>query len=376
MRTPICQRLDIEFPIFAFTHCRDVVAAVSNAGGMGVLGAVGFSPEQLAVELEWLDEHVADGKTYGVDVVIPEKYEGMDEIDPAQLEADLAEMIPEETRAFAQKLLADEGVPEIPEDERDFAELLGFGALMAQPLIEEALAHEKCSLIANALGTPPDDIVTLVHESGRAIGALCGSAKHALAHKEAGLDFVVCQGGEGGGHTGDVGSIVLWPEVIDAVGPDMPRPGGRRYRQRSTDGGGHGHGRPGSLDGFALAHRRGSRRPAGPDAEVPRGGHARHGAVDVRGPGSQRRMLRNKWTDAWDDPSTPAPLGMPLQTMVTVDAMARGHRYPEQAVDVNFYPAGQVIGLTDKPRRTADVIYSLVEEFIDAGQRMQKLLET
>ena len=75
MHTPVCDMLGIEFPIFAFSHCRDVVAAVSKAGGMGVLGAVAFAPDQLEVELAWIDEHV-DGKPYGVDVVIPAKYEG------------------------------------------------------------------------------------------------------------------------------------------------------------------------------------------------------------------------------------------------------------------------------------------------------------
>ena len=375
MRTPICERLDIEFPIFAFTHCRDVVAAVSNAGGLGVLGAVGFSPEQLAVELEWLDEHVADGKTYGVDVVIPEKYEGMDELDPEELERDLAEMVPEETRAFAQKLLADAGVPEIPEDERDYQELLGFGALMAQPLIEEALSHEKCSLIANALGTPPPEVVTLVQESGRLIGALCGTVKHALAHKEAGLDSLVCQGGEGGGHTGDVGSIVLWPEVIDAVGADFP--------VLAAGGIGNGRQMAAAMAIGAQGVWTGSLWLTVEEADIPPAQMQVYLDASTRDTvrsrswtGKPCRMVRNQWSDAWDDPETPAPLGMPLQTMVTVDAMARGHRYPEQAVDVNFYPAGQVIGLTDKPRRTADVIFGLVDEFIDATQRMQGLLET
>ena len=218
MRTPIAERLDIEFPIFAFTHCRDVVAAVCNTGAMGVLGAVGFTVEQLRQELDWLDEHVEG--TYGVDIVIPGKYEGMDEIDPDKLEDMLKAMIPDEVREFARGIFDEAGVPGLTEEEKPH-ELLGFGLATAMPLLEEALAHEKCSLIANALGTPPPDVVAHVQESGRLLGALCGSVKHALAHEAAGLDFIVCQGGEGGGHTGDVGSIVLWPEVIEAVG-DIP----------------------------------------------------------------------------------------------------------------------------------------------------------
>ena len=217
MQTPIAQRLDIEFPIFAFTHCRDVVAAVCNTGAMGVLGAVGFTVEQLKAELDWLDEHVEG--TYGVDIVIPGKYEGMDEMDPDQLEEMLKGMIPDEVREFARSIFDDAGVPSLTEEEKPH-ELLGFGMATAMPLLEEALSRPKCSLIANALGTPPEDVIAHVQSSGRLIGALCGSVKHAKAHEAAGLDFVVCQGGEGGGHTGDVGSVVLWPEVIEAI--DIP----------------------------------------------------------------------------------------------------------------------------------------------------------
>src|SRR5829696_5259123 len=136
MRTPLCDELGIEFPIFAFTHCRDVVAAVSNAGGLGVLGAVGFSPEQLAVELDWIDEHVGD-HPYGVDIVIPGKYEGMGEMDAAKLESDLESMIPEETRAFARRLYAEHDVPELPGETRP-PSLLGWTLATATPQIQTA----------------------------------------------------------------------------------------------------------------------------------------------------------------------------------------------------------------------------------------------
>ena len=216
MRTELCDRLGIEFPIFAFTHCRDVVAAVSNAGGLGVLGAVGFTPEQLATELEWIDEHT--DRPYGVDVVIPGKYEGMGELDPVKLEKELDSMIPEEHREFAKGLLADHGVPEMPDDELA-PTLIGWTEATARPLVDEALAHDKVKLIANALGTPPPEIIDQIHESGRVVAALCGSPAQAARHRDAGVDIVIAQGGEGGGHTGDVGSMVLWPEVIDEVAP-------------------------------------------------------------------------------------------------------------------------------------------------------------
>ena len=111
MHTALCDQLGIEFPIFAFTHCRDVVVAVSKAGGFGVLGAVGFTPEQLEIELNWIDEHIGD-HPYGVDIVIPSKYEGMDSgMSADELTKTLQDMVPQEHLDFARKILSDHGVP-------------------------------------------------------------------------------------------------------------------------------------------------------------------------------------------------------------------------------------------------------------------------
>jgi NAD(P)H-dependent flavin oxidoreductase YrpB (nitropropane dioxygenase family) len=116
MRTEFAKQLGLEVPIFAFTHCRDVVVAVSKAGGIGVLGAVAYSPEQLKQELDWIDAHIGD-HIYGVDTAIPQKYEGQDETDPDKLVAMIEAAIPQQHRDFVNKLLADHGVPEWPEGE-------------------------------------------------------------------------------------------------------------------------------------------------------------------------------------------------------------------------------------------------------------------
>ena len=371
MRTPIAERLDIEFPIFAFTHCRDVVAAVCNTGGMGVLGAVGFTVDQLRQELDWLDEHV-DG-TYGVDIVIPGDYEGMDEMDPDKLEGMLKAMIPDGVRDFARGIFDDAGVPGLRDEEKPH-ELLGFGLATAMPLLEEAISRPKCSLIANALGTPPPDVVDRVQEGGRLIGALCGSVKHALAHKSAGLDFIVCQGGEGGGHTGDVGSIVLWPEVIDAV-DDLP--------VLAAGGVGSGRQMAAAMVMGAQGVWTGSMWLTVEEADIPPEQMETYLAATSRDTirsrswtGKPCRMLRNEWTDAWERPDTPDPLGMPMQSMVTVEEMARGHRYPVQARDVNFMPCGQIIGRLGKTRKSSEVIISMVEEFVEAMEAGARLLGT
>jgi len=143
MFSELSKKLGIEHAIFAFSHCRDVVAAVSNSGGMGVLGAGWFSPEQLAEELNWLDDHVTGG--YGVDIVIPQNYEGMEEIDPDALEHRLWKQIPTEHIDFANKLLSDQGVPEWPKDMPHTEPTLpGATYATALPLIQEALTRPKC----------------------------------------------------------------------------------------------------------------------------------------------------------------------------------------------------------------------------------------
>src|SRR5579859_6012972 len=114
MHTEVCDRLGIEFPIFAFSHCRDVVAAVSKAGGFGVLGALAFAPDQLEIELHWIDEHV-DGRPYGVDLVMPAKYVGKGGGEDASL-AHLEEMIPAAHHEFVEHLLDEHHVPPLPAD--------------------------------------------------------------------------------------------------------------------------------------------------------------------------------------------------------------------------------------------------------------------
>jgi len=370
MRTPLCERLGIEFPIFAFTHCRDVAAAVSNAGGLGVLGAVGFSAEQLEIEMKWIDDHVGD-KPYGVDIVIPGRYEGQGEaLEAAELEARLKALVPQGHRDFAARLLTEHGVPELPAGE-GAPELLGWTATTASPQIEAILKHPKVRLVANALGTPPVEVIREIQDSGRLVGALCGSVKHALQHKAAGVDFVIAQGTEGGGHTGEIGSLVLWPQVVDAVAP-LP--------VLAAGGIGDGRQMAAALLLGAEGVWTGSLWLTVQEAETPPAqrdsllGATSHDTVRSRSfTGKPCRMLRNDWTEAWEKPDSPKPLGMPLQWMVTANAVSRMHRYAPRAQKVAFNPVGQVVGLMNQVEPVRDVIMRLVEQYLDATERFEAL---
>jgi len=373
MKTDICKKLGIEYPIFAFTHCRDVVVAVSKAGGIGVLGAVGYSPEQLKEELDWIDEHIGE-YPYGVDTVIPQKYEGMDEKNPEQLLETLQKMIPDSHRKFVEDLLSANGVPEAPETNGPKGGLLGWTEATAEPQIEEALKHPNVKLIANALGTPPADMIKKIQDQGVLIGALCGKIKQAVAHKEAGLDFIIAQGGEGGGHTGEIGSIVLWPQIVDAV-DDLP----------VLAAGGIGSGRQmaaamstgvqgvwcGSL---WLAVEEAAAQPAEKDSYL--NASSEDTIRSKAWTGKPARMLKNKWTEAWENPENPDPLPMPLQGMITFDAMRRTSMYAGSGntQEVSFNAAGQVIGQVKQIESVKDVIFRMINEYLDSVERLNELL--
>src|SRR5271163_88790 len=155
MLTRVAEMLGVEFPICAFSHCRDVVAAVSNAGGFGVLGAVAHSPQRLETELTWIEEQTG-GKPYGVDLLLPPKYVGAEQggIDPKQAR----ELLPEEHRAFVDDLLVRYGISVPTDEERLPPGDLHISPKGYEPLLDVAFAH-RIRLIASALGPPPPDLV-------------------------------------------------------------------------------------------------------------------------------------------------------------------------------------------------------------------------
>ncbi len=280
-------------------------------------------------------------------------------------------MVPTEHLEFARGLLRDHGVPELPDGERNELQLLGWTEATATPQVDAALRHDKVRLIANALGTPPPEIVTRIQESGRKVAALCGSPYQARKHADAGLDLIIAQGGEGGGHCGEVGSMVLWPQVIAEVAPTPVLAAG---------GIGSGTQIAAALAMGAAGAWTGSLWLTVEEADVPPAQQQQLIEATSRDTvrsrsftGKPCRMLRNDWTDVWEQPDSPDPLPMPLQYMVSGDAVARGHRYPDKARDVQFNPVGQVVGQMKRVEKSAAVIQRLVEEYLDAVERLQSL---
>jgi len=365
MRTRICDTFGIEFPIFAFSHCRDVVAAVSRAGGLGVLGALAFTPAQLEIELKWIDEHV-DGKPYGVDVVMPVSSVGGE----GAKEPDFQAMIPQAHRDFVEAVMDRYHVPKLPEDAPAPMALLGWTYDNARPQVDIALSH-PIKLLASALGPPPPDVTQKAREHGVVVAALVGSAQQALKQKEAGVDLIVASGFEAGGHTGEVASMVLVPEVVDAVAPTPVLAAG---------GIGSGRQMAAALALGAAGVWTGSiwltvkeADTAGFLVERMLGATSRDTVRSRSMTGKPARQLRTAWTDAWDAPDSPGTLPMPLQYMLTADAQARMRRF-EEARDLATTPVGQIVGRMNSVRSTRDVIFDMVEECAAVTERLHETI--
>jgi NAD(P)H-dependent flavin oxidoreductase YrpB (nitropropane dioxygenase family) len=365
----LCDRFGIDFPLFAFSHCRDVVAAVTNAGGFGVLGATAYTPEQLDRELTWIDDHV-DGKPYGADIIVPATFEGKGE---NLSRTQLTDRIPQEYRGHVTRLLREHGI------DTDTAPRLGGSSLSGdtgRELLEVAMSH-PIRLIANALGVPPGYLIDAAKDRGVPVAALVGAREHAVKQVAAGVDLLVAQGAEAGGHCGEVTTMVLVPEVLDAVGDAVPvlAAGGIvTGRQMAAavalgaDGAWTGsvwltteeaETAPHTVRKMLAATSRDTVRSAGRT-------------------GKPARQLVSDWTRAWQPPDGQRPLPLPLQNMLAepvlrrVDALAAQGHPGAQALATYF--VGQGVGLMNTVRPAREVVRDFIEDYLAATERLARSL--
>ncbi|WP_068180382.1 nitronate monooxygenase family protein [Mycobacterium sp. UM_CSW] len=374
MRTRVAEMLGVEFPICAFSHCRDVVAAVTNAGGFGILGAVAHSPQRLHNELTWIEEQTG-GKPYGVDLLLPPKYVGAEQggIDAKQAR----ELLPEEHRAFIEDILSRYGVVAAAEEPSASAGGLNISPKGYEPLLDVAFEHD-IRLIASALGPPPADLVQRAHDRGVVVAALAGTTQHARRHAAAGVDLIVAQGTEAGGHTGEVATMVLVPEVVDAVSPVPVLAAGGIARGRQVAAA-LALGAEGVWCGSVwLTTEEAETVPVVKEKFL-----AASSSDTVRSrsmTGKPARMLRTAWTDEWERPDTPDPLGMPLQTALVTGSQVRINQAAtnpdSKARELATYFVGQVVGSLDRVRPVRSVVLDMVEEFIDTIGRLDGLVGT
>jgi NAD(P)H-dependent flavin oxidoreductase YrpB (nitropropane dioxygenase family) len=365
MHTDLCEQFGIKYPIFAFTPSEHVAAAVSRAGGLGVLGCVRFNEaEELEQTLTWLDDNT-DGKPYGVDVVMPMK------IPTEGTSLDLGAMVPDGHKAFVDDTLRKLGVPPLPEGEgRDG--VLGWLHSIARSHVEISLAHRPV-LIANALGSPPVDVIEQAHAAGVKVAALAGAAKHAMSHVANGVDIIVAQGYEAGGHTGEIASMVLTPEIVDAVGPDVPVLGAGGIGRGRQIAASLALGAQGVWMGsvwLGTEEYRNLSSNSGWETAFTRATSADTVRTRVY-TGKPARLLKTRWTEAWAEEGAPQPLPMPLQNLLVADAHSRMNAHGDP--DVISMPVGQIVGTMNEVRPVADVVADLVAEFEETVARLDKL---
>jgi NAD(P)H-dependent flavin oxidoreductase YrpB (nitropropane dioxygenase family) len=373
VKPAICERFGIDFPLFAFSHCRDVVAAVTNAGGFGVLGATAYTPELLDQQLSWIDDHVG-GKPYGLDIIVPAKFEGKGQ---RLGRVELAARIPEDYRTFVADLLAAHDIEPEASPRTGPSFLSGD---TGQDLLEVAMSH-PIKLIANALGVPPDYMIETGNKHGVPVAALVGAKEHAIKQVQAGVDLIVAQGTEAGGHCGEVTTMVLIPEVLEALAaigstiPVLAAGGIVTGRQMAAavamgaDGAWTGsvwltteeaETAPHTVQKFLAATSRDTVRSAGRT-------------------GKPARQLVSDWTDAWlphDGGQRPLPL--PLQSMLAepvirrVDVLASQGHPGAQALATYF--VGQGVGLMNKVKPAREVVREFIEDYLAATERLSNSL--
>ncbi|HJL60897.1 MAG TPA: nitronate monooxygenase [Pseudomonadales bacterium] len=375
MKSPICDMLGIEFPLLAFTHCRDVVVEVSKAGGMGVLGAAGYNAETLEIELNWVDEHI-DGLPYGLDLIAPTSMAITDDIPEG---ADISDMVPNEHRNFAANILAQHQIDTAdvyPSETRSGGGFLTEGR--AANIIDVAFSH-PIKLIANALGVPPRYMLEMGKLNDVIVAALVGAKEHAVKQVEAGVDVLVVAGTEAGGHCGEVSTLVLVPEVCQAVEsyntPVLAAGGIVTGRQMAAC---MAMGAAGAWTGSMwLTTSEAETSPVIKDKYV----HAssRQTVRSKARTGKYSRQLRSPWTDAWESEEAPEPLPMPLQSMVSEAPLAKvtklaesGHQGAKQLA-TSF--VGQGVGLMNSIQSTRQVVYEFKEDYLNAIDRLNSIME-
>jgi len=376
MKSAICEMLGIEFPLFAFSHCRDVVAAVSRAGGFGVLGATGHTPNSVHTELKWIDEHV-DGKPYGIDILVPENMATAGE--KGVTYNSLKSRVPQEHREFTAQLLAAAGVEALQVEVSDDRPQ-PFDPETALRTLEAAFEH-PIKLIANALGVPPPQMIEMGKAHGVPVAALVGAKEHAIRQVSAGVDILVAQGTEAGGHCGEVTTMVLIPEVLKAIKPirDVPvlAAGGiMNGRQMAAC---MAMGAAGVWTGSVwLATRESETSEIFREKMIEA---SSRDAVRVKSrTGKPARQLRSAWTEAWERaPNSPGTLPMPLMSLVSEGAIRSINRAAEagnpKAREMVTYFVGQGVGLIDSVRSAGQVVQAFKEEFLEAIEHMNELLD-
>ncbi|OWU83121.1 hypothetical protein ATO6_19875 [Oceanicola sp. 22II-s10i] len=349
MKTELCERFGIDVPIFGFSHAVEVVAAVTNAGGYGVYGATRRLAAEITDEVAQIRAAVGD-RPFGLDLVIPNKVPERND------RAELEKQVPDVHRSFIESLESKYAVPK-PSEPGMRTRFIRSEEIQDQQI--EAVAASDVNMVALGIGCPPA-VVELMKSRGKTTVALVGQERHAARALEAGVDLLVAQGYDAGGHTGEVGTFSLVPRIVDLAG-DVPvlAAGGvatGRHIAAALALGAQGvwigtaflvteeyapHLSPGELD--SLLHAQ-----------------ATDTVISRAESGKPFRQTRSAWSEEWAMPDAPKPLSHPLHDVLVGDIL--GAIIEHDIRPLQHYGAGQGIGWFDHLRPVSEVMAELVRD--------------
>lgn len=352
LSTPLSRKLGIDYPIFGFAHDVATVAAITNAGGLGVYGATRRFPEEIRDELAELRRLVGD-RPFGVDLVLPD---GMPEHNSR---ADIERHIPDEHRDFVNQIVARYEVPE-PSGPGMRTRFIRSTEIEQRQL--EAVMASDVDLFACGIGAPRA-AVDQARELGKTTVALIGSPRHVRRALDSGVDIIVAQGAEAGAHTGTIGTFSLVPQIVDATGevPVLAAGGvatGRHIIAALAMGAaGVWMGTTWLTTTEHAAHLHPKLMPkllAATSADT---------VITRSESGKTFRQIRSSWSDEWEREDAPAPLKMPYQDVLVGDLLGA---IDEHGVEPLLHSgAGQGIGYVDEVRPVAEVMEQLVAEAVE-----------
>ena len=353
MRTRLCEEYGCEVPIVAFAHTRDVIVAVTNAGGIGILGGAGQTPETLRANIHWIQERVGD-KPFGVDLLVPASFvEGNRE--------ELEEMIPQDYRDFVEQLHSENDIPQ-PKDTPESTSISSPNLIREAREALDIVLEEKVPIFASGLGSPAF-ILEEAHAAGTKVWGLIGLPRQARRQVEAGVDVVIAQGYDSGGHSGTIGTFTLVPEIVEiAEGSDTLVLAAGGVSSGKHLAAALAMGAEGIWTGTIWLATHESETPMFLkqrliDAKV-------EDAVQSRATsGKPIRQLRSNWSEAWKQKDAPEPLQMPLQGML-VGGIQRAIREADME-DWMTTPAGQAVVGIHEIKPAAQLVFDIVEEALD-----------
>lgn len=354
-RTPLCERLGIDVPVFSFSHSLEVTAAVSLAGGYGVFGATHDEPEQIREHARALKD-MCEGRPFGLDLLLPSV--GLAKNDRAAAEA----AIPQQHKDFVQKLRDKHGVPGSTQGHIFEKHVRSTELFDAQA---EAVIASGANMFAMAVGTPPC-LVARAKAAGQTTLSLIGSPRHVQRALAAGVDLLVAQGYDAGAHTGTIGTMSLVPQVVAMAG-DTPVIAAGGIATGSQFAAALAMGAQGAWTGTMwLASKEHALDPILTQQLLKAG--SEDTVISRSWSGKTLRMVRSGWSNEWSAPGAPMPLKMPYQQVLVGELNAAVHEHRIESL--MWTPAGQSVAYLKQVRTTEDIMRELIDQTEEALGRL------